>query len=222
MSGRGASVDVIAELAKGANQPAHLFELQFDVADGGTLYLTDSYRAISYGGNSYSAAGHLLSFSSLTESAELRITDLRAQLSGVDQTMIAQVLNKQYLDRHLVIYKAFFDVATQALIVDPIAIHNGRMDEPLIQEDPVSGSSVVQITSHDQFADFERRSGRHTNPADQNLYFPTDRAFDLVAQNAGKQTTLMWGVPRPGGPAPSGGGGGVISVLDLMWSPPAG
>lgn len=195
MSGRGASASVLTEIAKGANQPAHLFEARFDAADGGTLYFTDSYRSISWGGNTYTALGHLLGFTGLTESAELRITDVRVTFAAVDQTMVAQVLLKNYIDRRLIIYKAFFDVSTQAIVVDPVAIHDGRMDEPTLQEDPDAGRSTVLITSHDQFADFERKAGRHTNPQDQNLYFPTDRAFDLVAQNAGSQQTLMWGSP---------------------------
>jgi hypothetical protein len=197
MSGRGASVAVLAELAAAQNQPAHLFEFRFDVADGGTLYFTDSYRTISWSGNTYTAAGHLLSFSGLTESAELRITDVKGQLSGVDQTMIAQILTKQYMDRRVLIYKVMFNTATQAIIVDPFPIHDGRMDEPSLQEDPDTGKSIVQITSHDQFVDFERKMGRHTNPADQNLFFPTDRSFDLVAQNAGSQITITWGAVRP-------------------------
>jgi hypothetical protein len=56
------------------------------------------------------------------------------------------------------------------------------MDEPRIAEDPDAGKCVVQVASRDQFADFEKLSGRHTNPHDQNIWFPTDRAFDKLAQ----------------------------------------
>jgi len=197
MSGRGASAAFLTESAKAANQPAHLFEARFDAADGGTLYFTDSYRNITWGGNTYTALGHLIGFTGLTESAELRITDVRVTFSAVDQTMVSQVLQKQYLDRRLVIYKAFFDEATQAIVVDPVSIHDGRMDEPTLNEDPEGGRSTVQVVSHDQFADFERKSGRHTNPTDQALFFPSDKAFDMVAQNAGSQVTLTWGAPAP-------------------------
>lgn len=197
MSGRGASVAFLAELDQPNNQPAHLFEARFDAGDGGTLYFTDSYRAIVWNGNTYTAAGHLLGFSNLTESAELRIADVQVQLAGVDQSMISQVLTKNYIDRQLLIYKAMFDRATQAIIVDPVPIHDGRMDEPVVSEDPDAGTCTVRIVSHDQFADFERRAGRHTNPQSQNLFFPNDRCFDLVAQNAGSQVTLTWGAAGP-------------------------
>jgi hypothetical protein len=38
---------VQAEWAKSQNAPCHLVELQFDAADGGTVYITDSYRTIT-------------------------------------------------------------------------------------------------------------------------------------------------------------------------------
>jgi hypothetical protein len=194
---RGASAAVQAEWAKAANEPALLLEARFDAADGGTVYLTDSYRAVVWGGNTYAAGGHMLGFTGLTESAELRITDVTVELSGVDQTWVSIILAKQYLDRRLLIYKMFFDQASGALMVDPFAIHDGRMDEPRSDEDPQPGKHTISVKSRDQFADFERRNGRHTNPNDQRALFPGDGCFDLVAQLAGQQVQLVWGAVRP-------------------------
>lgn len=197
---RGASALVQAEWAKSQNAPCHLIELQFDAGDGGTVYITDSYRAITYNGNSYIALGALLDFGGVSESVEMRVTDAQLTLQGVDQTYIAAFLQRQYLYRRMLVYKAFLGTA-DALIVDPFAIHDGRMDEPAIQEDPDSGRCVVQLRSHDQFADFERLTGRHTNPNDQALWFPNDRAFDLVAQLAAQQQKFTWGRSLPVGPS---------------------
>jgi hypothetical protein len=189
--------------------------VRLDTSDGGSVYMTDSYRQIVWNGNTYGALGHALTFSGLTESAELRIADATLQLSGIDQSWISIILSKQYVDRRLLIWKMFFNQATEALMVDPVAIHDGRMDDPRVDEDGPAGKSTVTIKSRDQFADFEKLCGRHTNPIDQNLWFPSDRAFDLVAQNAGSQMTLLWGAARPGSgvvatgaPAPAFYGGG--------------
>jgi hypothetical protein len=197
---RGASAAVQAEWAKAQNAPAHLVELQFDVADGGTVYVTDSYRTISYGGNNYTALGALLDFAGVSESVELRIADAVLTLQGVDQTYIAAILQRQYLYRRLLVYKAFMGTA-DVLIVDPFAIHDGRLDEPKIDEDPDSGKCIVQLRSHDQFADFERVAGRHTNPNDQALWFPNDRAFDQIAALAAQQQKFTWGRSMPQGPS---------------------
>jgi hypothetical protein len=194
---RGASATIQTEWAKAANAPAHLIEIRFDVADGGTIYLTDSYRNITWNGNTYLGNGDLIGFSGLTESSELRITDAAFQFSGVDQTLLALFLAKNWIDRRLLLYKCFFNTSTEALLVDPVAIHDGRMDEPMLEEDGAGGTSTLTVHSRDQFADFERLSGRHTNSVEQKLLFPTDTGFDLVTQIAGKQVSLLWGAATP-------------------------
>jgi hypothetical protein len=200
MANRGASAAVQTEWAKVANQPAHLIEVRFDAGDGGTQYMTDSYRAISWGGNSYAPLGHVLSFQGISESAEMRVANASLTLSGVASTWISNLLTKNYIDRRLLVYKAFFNTSTEALIVDPVAIHDGRMDEPVLQEDPSTGKCEITLASRDQFADFERLTGRHTNSIDQNLWFPADRAFDLLDQNAGRATAIVWGKVPPAAP----------------------
>jgi hypothetical protein len=194
---RGASAAVQVEWAKSANEPAHLVELRFDSGDGGTIYLTDSYRSVIWGGNTYLANGHLLDFSGLQESAEMRVADLTVQLSAVDQVMVSAFTTKQWIDRRLLIYRMFFDQTNEALMVDPVAIHDGRMDEPRLDENPEGGTSVLTVKSTDQFADFERLSGRHTNSVEQKLFFPSDTGFDLVSALAGKQVSLQWGAAQP-------------------------
>lgn len=197
MSGRGATAAWLAELAASSNQPAHLCELRFDAADGGSLYLSDAYKAFVFGGQTYTSGGHLLGFSGLTESAELRIADVTLELSGVDQTIVSAALTKNYLHRRALIWKLLIDRTTEGLILNPVLIHDGRMDGMTSDEDPISGRHIVKVSSKDQFADFERLAGRHTNPNDQNIWFPNDRAFDLNAQLAGSQTTVTWGAVRP-------------------------
>jgi hypothetical protein len=189
---RGASALVQAEWAKAASAPAHLVECAFDAGEGGPVYLTDSYRVVVYAGNTYGAGGHLLGFSGLTESSELRIRELTLSLSGVDQTWVSIVLAKTYIGRPLRIRRMFYDQATELLMVDPVLLFDGQMEEPKVDDDP-NGKTVVSIIARDQFADFERRTGRHTNANDQNIWFPNDRAFDLFPQLAIASRSFMWG-----------------------------
>jgi hypothetical protein len=86
------------------------------------------------------------------------------------------------------------------------------MDEPRIVEDPEAGKCVVQVASRDQFADFEKLAGRHTNPHDQNIWFPFDRAFDKLAQLNNQSFT--WGHIKE--PAATGLG---ASITRLIYSP---
>lgn len=187
---RGVSAAVQSAWASDKNSPAHLIALRFDASDGGPLLMTDSYRNIIWNGELYFALGHFLNFSGLTETFELRVADVTVELSGVDSSRIAIFLQRKYLHRQLVINKLFLD-AGQQLVVDPFPIHDGRMDEPRISEEPDSGRAVIEVASRDQFSDFERLSGRHINSTDQKKFFPNDRSFDQLA--VFNQQAFIWG-----------------------------
>jgi hypothetical protein len=195
---RGASAAFLAELVKSRSQPFHLFELQLD---GGTIYATDAARDIAYNGNTYPALSHFLEFSGIRESSELGVSNCAVALSGVDQTLISAVLNEDYVDRRLVIYLGFLTEAG-AMVVNPIALFDGRCDEPVIVEDPDSGQCTVSIDAASHWVDFERRPGRHTNHEEQQIYFAGDTFFEFVSELS---KPVIWGRPSPA----SGGGVGL-------------
>jgi hypothetical protein len=186
MSSRGASVDVLAEIAASSNKPFHLFEVRLS---GGTTYATDAFKNVIWNGNTYYALGTLVTFSGVEETVDLNVTTASVTLSGVDQTMVANLLTYKYIDRQLIIYKAFFN-ASDSVIVNPISIFNGRCDSPSIMENPDDGTCSITLTASAHFIDFERRPGRHTNHAEQQLWFPGDKGFEYVSQ-LNKQ--IMWG-----------------------------
>lgn len=185
MADRGASSAALAEIAKSANEPVHLFELYLD---GQTVRLTDAYRTISWNANDYIAAGQLIGFDGLEESTRVEVTQARVSLSGVLQDNIALVMSNNYIDRRLVIYKAFLSGA--GVVIDPIAIFDGRCDAPTIDEDPDSGKCTVTIAASQHWVDFERIPGRHTNDAEQQIHYPGDKGFQFVS-NLNRE--IKWG-----------------------------
>lgn len=195
MADRGASAAFLAEVVKQQQEPFHLFELYLDAGDGGTVRNTDSHRTLVWGGNSYPANGDFMQFTPIQESAELRIKTCTIQLSGIDptvdaggQTLLQRMLSANYIDRRLVIYKGFM-TAADALVVDPIAIFDGRCDAPAINEDP-NATVSISITATDHWSTFDTVVGRHTNDAEQQQYFAGDTYFHLVSQI---NKTISWG-----------------------------
>ena len=178
MADRGATSAVLTELGKSQNQPFHLVDIMLDSAP---VYITDAWKELVWSSHTYTALGHLLSFSDIEESSELRVTNMTAQLSGVDQSLISAVLSYKYIDRPLRVYKGFLD-DNVAIIANPILIFEGRMDAPVIAENPDDGSCVVSITATNAWVDFERKSGRHTNHEEQQLFFPGDKGFEFVSE----------------------------------------
>lgn len=189
MADRGVSAAVITQLGAARNQPIHLLRADFT---SGTVYMTDAARPIIWGGNTYTALGQLLDFDGLEESAEYRIPEIKVSLSGVDQAAISIVLGENILDRRLRIWKAFLSDAV-TVVVDPFSIFDGYMQGWEIDEDPASGKSVVVVNATDLGGGaFERRAGRHTNHAEQQLFFAGDMIFEFVSQT---DQPMMWGAP---------------------------
>lgn len=186
MAERGASAAVITELGKTQNQPFHLVDVIFD---GTPIYVTDAWANVAWNAKTYTALGHFIGFSDIEESSALQVANLTAQLSGVDQSLISAVLSENYIDRTLRIYKGFLD-DNAAVIASPILIFEGRMDAPTIEENPDDGSCTVSIAATNAWVDFERKSGRHTNHEEQQLFFPGDKGFEFVSEITSE---ITWG-----------------------------
>lgn len=182
---RGATAAFLTELLKSTNSPCFLVDVYFD---DGIISLTDAWRAVSFGGRSYTANGHFLGFTGLTETAELQVPSVNVSISSVDQGWISIALTKPYLDRRLVIYKAFLDY-TQSVVTSPVIVFDGRLDGMTINDSP-DGKCDVGVVATSLWGDFYRKPGRHTNTQEQNVFFAGDRIFEYCS-NLNRQ--IKWG-----------------------------
>ena len=186
MADRGGTSAVLTQIAAAENRPVHLIDVEFS---GGTEYVTDSFQAITSGGNSYTALGDYVSISEIQESGGIEVSTVTLQLSGVDKDHITNVLGENYIDRPITIAKGFLDTSN-ALISSPITIFSGRMNAPVITENPDSGTSVVTVTATSHWVDFERRPGRSTNHSLQQIHFSGDKGFEFASEVAQQ---ITWG-----------------------------
>jgi hypothetical protein len=182
---RSINASTLAEMEKYAVKISHLVSL--DLAS--TVYLTDAGHDISYDGNTYEASSHLLEIGSVNETSDVRVGTVNLTLSGVNQTFISAFLNASYIGAQALIYRVFLDV-NGAIIGAPILIYDGRIDGFDINESKTDSTINVQFASH--WSDFEKKSGRYTNPNSQALFFTGDKGFDFAA-NIVKD--LKWGRP---------------------------
>ena len=183
---RGSTTAFQNEVVKSANRPVHLVEVTFDDE---TVRMNDGYKTITYANNDYTAVGHFMGFSSIEESVEVIVSKVNLSLSGVDQSMISRFLNKEYIDRQVKIYTAFLTDA-QVLVANPVLIFEGRMDSPVITDNPVGGTSQISVSATNTWVDFSRKTGRHTNHEEQQVYFAGDKGFEYASEIV---KDIVWG-----------------------------
>ena len=148
----------------------------------------DSATAPDSGTNTYLAQGQFLNFSNITESSDIRAGQLDMTFTAVDTTTVALLINNEYMNKRVVIYRAVLDDEYNFTSNDVFTVFDGIIMGYSIQES--QDSSTVTITVASQFADFERTSGRKTNPASQQVHFASDKGMDFSAQIV---KDLKWG-----------------------------
>ena len=186
MANRGSTTAFQTEIKKDQSHPLHLIEIYLDSA---TYYVTDNFKDVSYNSNTYTALGFFLNFDPIEESAAINASKITLGLSGVDQQYTNLFLTENYVDRQVVIRKAFISTAN-ALIADPVIIFDGRMDNPIITEDTDTGLASIGVTVSNQFVDFEKTPGRYTNHENQQLHYPGDNGFIYASQII---KDIVWG-----------------------------
>ena len=186
MANRGSTTAFQTEIKKDQSHPLHLIEVYLDSA---TYYVTDNYRDVVYSSNTYDALGFFLNFANIEESTEVTASRITLSLSGVDQQYTNLFLTENYVDRRVVIRKAFINTSN-ALIADPVTIFDGRLDSPVITEDAESGLATIAVVASNQFVDFEKTPGRYTNHENQQLHYPGDNGFIYASQII---KDIVWG-----------------------------
>ena len=189
---RKLSAGLITSLTGRRQIVADLVEIHLSTA----VYLTNSFIDLSYdsdtapdtGANNYTAQGQFLALGNVDESRDLRVGSMTLAFTAVDFTTLAYVLNNEYIDRRVVLYRA---VLSDDYTIDSTKVFqyfDGRIKEFAISEAPTSAMLSLSVGS--QFADYEKLSGRRTNSDSQQRFFANDVGFEFAPQI---QTDIKWG-----------------------------
>lgn len=134
-------------------------------------------------------------------------------------------LADNYVGRRVRIYRAFLN-QSYSVIGNPLLIFEGEMTKPVVSINP-DGGTVVAVTCSNQWKNFERRNGRHTNFKEQETWADTnlgltDLAFEFTYQNTRQ---IRWGQENPVVQPPTNlrytttaGTGG--TYYNFMWTAP--
>lgn len=150
----------------------------------------DSATAPDSGANTYLAQGQFVNYGNIIESADLRINTLDMTFTAVDTTTIALLLNNNFIDKRVVIYRAILNDQYSFGADDVWMLFDGRITAYGIRETNETAECTITVAS--QFADFMRTTGRKTNPASQNIHFASDKGMDFSPQIV---KDIKWGKP---------------------------
>lgn len=182
---RTLNASVLAEIDNDSVTMCHLIYLGLSTA----VYMTDAAQNIDYDSNTYVSSDYFMSMDDVNESSEVRVGSLSITLSSVGQTYLSAFLNNPYIGKQVVIYRAFLN-ATGGIIGVPVVMYDGRIDGFDMTESRNESTMNISVASH--WSDFEKKSGRYTNPNSQALFFTGDNGFDFAAVSV---KDLKWGRP---------------------------
>ena len=124
---RGLASAVKTELATGNINPVFLVSLGFSTP----VYLTNCgfplTSSVSGSSITYTASGHLRAITNVSESNSPTKNSLMIQLSAVEQTYSAVVLNENVIGKEVKIWRGLLD-SSNALISDPFLLFYGTID----------------------------------------------------------------------------------------------
>ena len=150
--------------------------------DGG-IYITNAPMNITIDGDEYVSIGQFLGFSQIEENRLFTSSDITVTLAGIPafetgDSFLQQVLQHDYVDKEVKIYRTFFDHDSH---IDSFLMFSGRVDNPVIQDDPQDTTTVAaNCSSH--WVDYERTNGIMTNDNRQVALYSGDRGFQYANQ----------------------------------------
>jgi hypothetical protein len=165
--------------------PALFLQAQFK---SGMLYVWSGFGSYSWGGHTYIGVGSLGSISTVEESTNVEAKGITLNLSGIDPTLLTDVLTDFKLGTSVVIYLGLFN-RDGSMIADPVISWAGRMDQPSI--DVGAETATISINCENRLFEMNTAVDRRYTNEDQRLDHADDRGFEFV--NAIQELNIYWG-----------------------------
>jgi len=162
---------------------------------GSGYYLTNSPFDISYDGNTYTSAGSLISVDGVEENAGFEIERLNIVIGGIDplpgdtDPFIKRILELDFIDKDIIISRIYYNDNS---VVGTVELYNGYINSAGVERGLGDQGVVVKIESSNNWTDFARINGRHTNDNSQKSVFPSD---DGLEHSKEVQKQVEWKVP---------------------------
>jgi hypothetical protein len=190
-----------------ANNIKHCLLIQLQI-DATTYYISNSWKAITYDGNTYTELGAFLNVGEFTEDIKTTNGDLSLVLTGIPAGNVQTVMTEPVKGGAVTIFRAFFDSSYAVSAVYPRykgIITNYNITENVdLEQGDITNTVGISVASINTILE-NRVNGQRTNPQDREKYFTGDKTFERVPIING--TAFDFGREYTGGGGYGGGGG---------------
>ncbi len=215
---RGMTSAVLAEIQKDSLRFCNLFEFEWTYQDteDSDDFLTDFPLTLDWDSQTYLATGDVLSCPNISEKAQMIASSVTLELSGVNQSNLAKLLQVNFIGVPVSIKRAFLTSTKRSevtsscsgqdtdfiptnnasgrsaisILPDPILIFKGRISSFSVAESLEGGTSIITINLTSQWVDFDSKAGRQTNNEQFQTYEPDDIFFEFSGT---KTENFKWG-----------------------------
>jgi hypothetical protein len=175
MSERSLTTAFKTEAAANTCRPAFLVLADFPSAP---VRLWTGTGSVTWSGDSYTGAGHLLALEPPTETKDGSSQGMSATLSGIPTGTLSDIIDDAYQGRSFKSWFAFID-SGGSVVGDPFLVFGGGLDADRISDDGQTGQ--VTINAENRLVDqLKPRSFRTTHEDQKLLHTTTDLGFEFV------------------------------------------
>ncbi len=175
---RAITSDFRDELLASTNCPIFLYE---GVFVGFTLRLWNGLGNLTWDGNTWLGNGWFRDFSSIEESDDISVTGMEITLAGVPQDLISTVLSSVKQNASGKLWLGFLN-SSGAVIADPYLTFEGKLDVPIIDDQP--DGPIIQISYESHLVDLDRTKEYRYTTESQKLFDAADKGFEFVEKIA--------------------------------------
>lgn len=156
----------------------------------GAVYMWSGLGSITWNGHTWLGLGSLLGFSTAEEGVTVEAKGISFSLSGIDVSLLADVLQEFQVGLPVQVYLGLFDGASPpSLIADPITTWSGRMDQPSV--DVAGETATISIACETRLLELNVSVERRYTHDDAQLDNPGDLGFSFVCGI--QEITVPWG-----------------------------
>lgn len=182
-----------SEIAQVALAPVILVELDFS---SGFVRVWNGIGTLPWNGKEWLGTGELMALSQIEETREIEAVGLTMTLSGVPSAMVSVAYGDFSQGRPAKVWLGALDLHSGALVSDPVAIFQGRMDT--ISDSDDGAEAVITVTAESNLADLKRLRTRFLTDQDQQRVFPGDRSLRYLSSL--QDRPVYWGARQSSPP----------------------